>query len=86
MDGHSNRSASRTQAESNTLIRFLDEVEALWPGSTEIVRLIERHDVWLKKKQTDGRSWYDLITETLDENWRPDDDSDCTTWDEPDTD
>ena len=43
-------------------------------GSTRIARLIARHDEWLKKKRTDGKPWYDIITEMLDENWRDDDD------------
>jgi hypothetical protein len=52
----------------------LDAVEAQWPGSARIALLIAQHDEWLKKKRTNGRSWYDLITDTLDENWQPDDD------------
>ena len=75
MDTRSNRSASPIAVESNSLTRFLDAVEAQWPGSTRIARLIARHDEWLKKKRTDGKSWYDTITETLDENWRDDDDA-----------
>jgi hypothetical protein len=51
----------------------LDAVEALWPGSTRIARLIEQHDAWLRKKRTAGETWYDIITSTLDENWQPDD-------------
>jgi hypothetical protein len=58
----------------------LDEVEALWPGSTRVARLIGQHDEWLKKKRTDGESWYDIITSTLDENWVADDD-DGLVWD-----
>ena len=61
--------------------RFLQAVERLWPGSTRstelkatlrISRLIRQHDAWLKKKQTNGRSWYETITDTLDENWKDD--------------
>jgi hypothetical protein len=53
--------------------KFLDAVEAQWPGSTRIARLIAQHDEWLKKKRTDGESWYDIITRCLDENWVNDD-------------
>jgi hypothetical protein len=49
---------------------FLQAVEALWPRSTRVARLIEQHDAWLKRKQTRGRSWFDVITDTLDENRR----------------
>ena len=56
-------------------MKFLDAVEAQWPGSTRIARLIARHDEWLKRKWTDGRGWYDIITDTLDENWHDDDDA-----------
>jgi hypothetical protein len=80
MDTRSNRSASATTAESDSLTKFLDAVEALWPGSTRVARLIEQHDEWLAKKQTDGKSWYDIITSTLDENWVADDD-DGLLWD-----
>ena len=75
MDTRLNRSASLTPAGSNSLTRFLDAVEAQWPGSTRIARLIARHDEWLKKKRTEGKPWYDIITEMLDENWRDDDDA-----------
>jgi hypothetical protein len=78
MDGRSSRSVSQTPAGSNSLTQFLDAVEAQWPGSTRIARLIARHDEWLKKKRTDGRSWYDIITENLDENWHVDDDAEFT--------
>ena len=81
MDTRLSRSPSATTAESDSLTRFLDAVEAQWPGSTRIARLIERHDEWLKKKKTDGVSWYDIITETLDENWRPDEDDDGLIYD-----
>ena len=74
MDTRSNRSASATTAESDLRTKFLDAVEAQWPDSTRIVRLIERHDEWLKKKRTDGETWYDIITACLDENWVGDDD------------
>jgi hypothetical protein len=81
MDTPSNRSPSATMAESDLLTKWMDEVEARWPGSTRIARLIGRHDKWLKKKKApDGRSFYDIITETLDENWH-DDDDDGITWD-----
>jgi hypothetical protein len=40
----------------------------------EAARLIEQHDEWLKKKGTNGSSWFNIITSTLDENWQPDDD------------
>ena len=78
MDTRSNRSASPIAAGSNSLTRFLDAVEAQWPGSTRIARLIARHDEWLKKKRTDGKSWYDIITDTLDENWHDDNDVEYT--------
>ena len=68
MDTRSNRSASPIAAASNSLTQFLDAVEAQWPGSTRIARLIARHDEWLKKKR-----WYDIISGALDENWRDDD-------------
>jgi hypothetical protein len=83
MDTRSHRSASLTPTRatepvaraSNSLTPFLDAVEAQWPGSTRIARLIARHDEWLKKKRTEGKPWYDIITEMLDENWRDDDDA-----------
>ena len=81
MDTRSKRSASATTAESDSLTKFLDAVEAQWAGSTRIARLIARHDEWLMKKKTDGVSWYDIITETLDENWRPDEDDDGLIYD-----
>jgi hypothetical protein len=84
MDTRSNRSPSATMAESDLRTNFLDAVEDLWPGSTRIARLIAQHDEWLKKKKTNGRSWYD-ITSTLDENWQPDDD-DGYIYDESDSD
>jgi hypothetical protein len=74
MDTRLNRSPSATTAESDLPTKFLDAVEAQWPGSTRIARLIARHDEWLKRKQTNGRSWYDIITDTLDENWTEPDD------------
>jgi hypothetical protein len=76
MDTPSNRSPSVTTAESDLHTKFLDAVEVQWPGSTRIARLIAQHDEWLKKKRTNGRSWYDIITDTLDENWHADDDAD----------
>jgi hypothetical protein len=66
MDARLNRSASATTEESDSLTKFLGEVEARWPGSTRIVRLIQRHDEWLKRKHTDGVSWYDIITDSMD--------------------
>jgi hypothetical protein len=72
MGTRSNRSPSATTAESDLPTKFLDAVEDRWPGSTRIARLIARHDAWLKKKATeDGRSWFDVITDTLDENYQP---------------
>ena len=65
MDTRSSRSASATTAESDLRTKFLDEVEARWPGSTRIVRVIARHDEWLKRKHTDGVSWYDIITDSM---------------------
>jgi hypothetical protein len=72
MDTRSNPSPSATMAESDLRTRFLQAVERLWPGSTRIPKLIAQHDDWLKKKQANGRSWYDIITDTLDENWKGD--------------
>ena len=54
--------------------KFLDAVEAQWPGSTRIARLIAQHDEWLKKKLTDGRSWYDIISDTMEAGDQNDDD------------
>jgi hypothetical protein len=68
-------------AESDSRTRFLDEVEALWPGATRIARLIDRHDEWLKKKRSDGVSWLDIITQTLDENYQHETDDDEIAWD-----
>ena len=73
MDGPSNPSPSAATEESDLRTKFLDAVEAQWPGSTTIP-LIAQHDEWLKKKQTNGRSWYDQITDSMNENWQPDDD------------
>jgi hypothetical protein len=78
MDTRSSRSASPTLEASNSLAQFLDAVEAQWPGSTRIARLIAQHDEWLKKKKTDGVSWYDIITSTMDE---PDDEDNEIVWD-----
>src|SRR5262245_44441708 len=81
MAGQSSRSASLTKptaAASDTLTKLLDAVEAQWPGSTRIARLIARHDEWLRKKRTNGRSCYHIITEALDDNWRDDDDAEFT--------
>jgi hypothetical protein len=69
MDTRSSRSPSATTVELDLPTKFLDAVEAQWPGSTRIARLIAQHDEWLKSKRTNGRSWYDIITDTLDENW-----------------
>jgi hypothetical protein len=80
MDTRSIPSPSATTAESDLRTKFLDAVEDLWPGSTRIARLIERHDEWLKKKKTDGVSWYDLITQTLDDA-RDDASDDGIIWD-----
>jgi hypothetical protein len=41
-------------------------------GGIRIAKLMLQHDAWLKKKQSNGRSWYDIITDTLDENWKGD--------------
>jgi hypothetical protein len=82
MDTRLSRSPSVTTAESDSLTRFLDAVEAQWPGSTRIARLIERHDEWLKKKRArDGRSFYDIITSTLDENFSHESNDDGIIWD-----
>jgi hypothetical protein len=76
MDTPSNRSPSVTTVESDLRTKFLDAVEARWPGSTRIARLIVEHDEWLKKKRTNGESWYDITTSCLDENWVRDDNDD----------
>jgi hypothetical protein len=81
MDTRSNRSASPTLEASNSLTQFLNAVEARWPGSTRIARLIARHDEWLKKKYTNGVSWYDIITSTMDENHQLDDGGNEIVWD-----
>ena len=73
MDTRSSRSPSATTAEFDLRTKFLDAVEAQWPGSTRIVRVIAQHDEWLKKKWTAGGTWYDIITACLDENWVGDD-------------
>ena len=65
MDTRLSRSPSTTTAESDLRTTFLDTVEARWPGSTRIVRLIQRHDEWLMRKHTDGVSWYDIITDSM---------------------
>jgi hypothetical protein len=52
---------------------FLKKAEALWPRaevtlrSGRVARVIKEHDGYLKK-----RGWYDIITATLDENWKDD--------------
>jgi hypothetical protein len=81
MDTRSSRSPSATTEESDSLTKFLDEMEARWPGSTRIARLIARHDEWLKRKYTNGVSWYDIITSTMDENHQTDDGGDKIVWD-----
>jgi hypothetical protein len=47
-------------------LKFLDAVEERWPGSTRIRRTILAHDEWLKRKRTNGKTWFDLIGENLD--------------------
>jgi hypothetical protein len=66
MDGPSNPSPSAATEESDLRTKFLDAVEAQWPGSTRIARLIAQHDEWLKNKFTDGRSWYDIISDSME--------------------
>jgi hypothetical protein len=67
------RSPSATTEASDTHTKFMDTCNRLWPGATvqppapRIARLTAQHDEWLKRKQTDGRSWYDIITESMDE-------------------
>jgi hypothetical protein len=65
MDTRLSRSPSTMTAESDLRTTFLDTVEAQWPGSTRIVRVIQQHDEWLMRKSTDGVSWYDIITESM---------------------
>ena len=66
MDTRLSRSPSTMTEESDLRTTFLDTIEAQWPGSTRIVRLIQRHDEWLQRKHTDGVSWYDIITDSMD--------------------
>jgi hypothetical protein len=66
MDTRSNLSSSATTEGSDLRTKFLDAVEAQWPGSTRIARLIVQHDEWLKRKFTDGRSWYDIISDSME--------------------
>ena len=48
---------------------FLTKANALWPDaevtlrSGRVARVLKEHDEYLKK-----RGWYDIITETADEN------------------
>ena len=59
----------------STATAFLEKANALWPEaevtlrSKRVLSLIEHHDDWLK-----DRGWYDIITATLDENWKGEDD------------
>jgi hypothetical protein len=54
---------------------FLERANALWPEaevtlrSKRVLSLIEQRDEWLK-----DRGWYDIITRTLGDNWRGEDD------------
>jgi hypothetical protein len=81
------RSPSATTAESDTLTRFLEAVQDLWPGATiqlptpRMARLIAQHDAWLKTRQTDGVSWFDIITSCMDETWHGDAAADECIWD-----
>ena len=50
------------------------EPKLMWPHFSKIISrliafLIEQHDEWLK-----DRDWYDIITRTLDDNWKGEDD------------
>jgi hypothetical protein len=47
--------------------KFLDAVEAIWPALTRIRRKILAHDDWLKRKHTNGKSWFNIISENLDD-------------------
>ena len=53
-----------------TAFDFLEKANALWAGaevtlrSGRVAEVIRQHDKYLKK-----RGWYDIITETLDDNW-----------------
>jgi hypothetical protein len=42
-------------------------MEQLWPQSTNIIRTIHLHDEWLRQRKTKGVSWYDIISDNLDE-------------------
>jgi len=53
---------------------FLAKANALWPGAEvtlrgtkRITEVIKKHDAYLK-----GRGDYDIIGDTLDENWQDD--------------
>jgi len=54
---------------------LLERANALWPDaevtlrSKRVLSLIEQHDEWLK-----DRGWYDIITRTLCDNWKGEDD------------
>jgi hypothetical protein len=67
------RSSSVKTAESDTLAEFMETVEQLWPGATiqpptpRTADLIRRHDEWLNRKFTNGISWFDIITQSMDE-------------------
>jgi hypothetical protein len=72
------RSFSAKTAASDTLAEFMETVERLWPGATiqpptpRVAGLIRRHDAWLKTKFTNGVSWFDIITQSMDETTNDD--------------
>jgi hypothetical protein len=42
-------------------------MEQLWPQSTNIIQTVHLHDKWLRQRKTKGVSWYDIISDNLDE-------------------
>jgi hypothetical protein len=51
------------KSEDEVVNAFLAECERLWPGSTQAARLLQKHDEYLKRRKTFGRSWYEIISE-----------------------
>ena len=74
MATRSNRSLLRQRRNRDSPTSFWTRSRPSGLDQREYQRKIPAHDAWLKKKRTDGISWYDIITDTLDENWHDDDD------------
>jgi uncharacterized Zn finger protein (UPF0148 family) len=59
----------------STATSFVEKANSLWPDaevtlrSKRVLSLIEQHDEWLK-----DHGWFDIITRTLDDNWKREDD------------